>query len=119
MSVAEDAVFLSMPATVKDADGYPTATSIGFVVTKDLVATVRFEHLPSFERLAERIAHEGALSPSGLAPPSLSWKSSSTNSPTLSNAPAATSMRCPDACSPLIACSAVVPAVWFKVKGWW
>ena len=65
MSATDGAVFLSMPATVRDVGGYPTATPIGFVVTKELVVTVRFEHLPSFERLAKRIADEGALSPGG------------------------------------------------------
>ena len=65
MSVADDAVFLSMPVTVRDAAGYPNTTPIGFVVTKDLVATIRFEHLPSFEKLANNIATEGALSASG------------------------------------------------------
>lgn len=65
MSVVGDAVLLSMPATGKDADGYPAATPIGFVVTKDLVATIRFEHLPSFENLAKKISEEGALTPGG------------------------------------------------------
>ena len=61
MSVADDAVFLSMPVTVRDAAGYPNTTPIGFVVTKDLVATIRFEHLPSFEKLANNIATGGRL----------------------------------------------------------
>jgi magnesium transporter len=65
MSVVGAAVFLSMPATVRNADGYPTTTPIGFVVFETVVATIRFEHLPSFEKLAKRIADEGGMLPGG------------------------------------------------------
>ena len=66
LSVEGDALFISIPAVVKDETGYPTSTPVGFVVTADCVATVRFAHLPSFEHLARRICDKGDLSEGGL-----------------------------------------------------
>ena len=60
------ALVMSLPAMVKDATGYPKSTPIGFVVTPAAVATIRFEHLPSFEHLAESTCKKGELSEGGL-----------------------------------------------------
>ena len=59
-------ILMSLPATVKDATGYPKGTPIGFVVSEALVATIRFEHLPSFEHLAARVCGQGGLGAGGL-----------------------------------------------------
>jgi magnesium transporter len=61
-----DALVMSLPATVKDEIGYPKVTPIGFVVTKDRVATIRFEHLPSFENLSHELCGKGELSAGGM-----------------------------------------------------
>lgn len=66
LSTDGDALVMSLPATVKDAGGYPKATPIGLVVSKERVATIRFEHLPSFESLAARICAKGELSGGGM-----------------------------------------------------
>ena len=59
---AEDgALIMSLPATTRDQAGYPRATPVGFVVTPQRVATIRFAHLPSFENLAKRMCDKGEL----------------------------------------------------------
>ena len=66
LAVADDAIVMSLPAMVKDETGYPKATPIGFVVTADRVATIRFEHLPSFEHMSRQVCDKGTLSEGGL-----------------------------------------------------
>ena len=61
-----DTLFMSLPATIKDDAGYPTATPVGFVVTRERVATIRFDRLPSFENLAKQVAAKGELSGGGM-----------------------------------------------------
>ena len=65
LSIDGDTIMMSLPATVRDETGYPTSTPIGFMVTTERVATVRFEHLVSFETLAKQICATGQLSPGG------------------------------------------------------
>ena len=66
LAVADRAIVMSLPAMVKDETGYPQTTPIGFVVTKEQVATIRFDRLPSFEHLSRQICDDGGLSPGGL-----------------------------------------------------
>ena len=66
LAVDGETIVMSLPATVKDETGYPKGTPIGFVVSKDCVATVRFEHLPSFENLSKQVCGKGTLSPGGM-----------------------------------------------------
>ena len=66
LAVDGDTIVMSLPATVKDETGYPKGTPIGFVVSKDRVATLRFEHLPSFENLSKQVCGKGTLSPGGV-----------------------------------------------------
>ncbi len=65
LSVDGNTIMMSLPATVWDETGYPKSTPIGFMVTKERVATVRFEHLVSFESLAKQICATGRLSAGG------------------------------------------------------
>ena len=65
LSVDGDVIIMSLPATFKDETGYPKGTPIGFIVSKDCVATVRFEHLPSFENLSKQVCGKGTLSAGG------------------------------------------------------
>ena len=66
LSSAGDTLFLSFPATIRDETGYPKSTPVGFVVTKDCVATIRFDRMPIFESLARQVAAKGELSPGGM-----------------------------------------------------
>ncbi len=63
---SDGTLLMSLPATIRDADGYPSATPIGFIVTKDRAATVRFARLPSFESLAKEICAKGEVSRGGM-----------------------------------------------------
>lgn len=56
---------MSLPATMRDAAGYPQGTPVGFVVTPKRLATIRFAMLPSFETIAKQICDRGDLSPGG------------------------------------------------------
>lgn len=66
LAVDGDVIVMSLPATFKDDTGYPKGTPIGFVVSQDCVATIRFEHLPSFENLSKQVCGKGTLSPGGI-----------------------------------------------------
>ena len=66
LSVNDGVILMSLPATVRDADGYPSMTPVGFVVTPDRVATLRFARLPSFENLAKEICSKGEVSAGGM-----------------------------------------------------
>ena len=59
-------VVMSLPATVRDATGFPKTSPIGFVMSRDRVLTLRFEHLPSFENLAKRLTQKGDIAEGGL-----------------------------------------------------
>ncbi len=59
------ALIMSLPATIKEAGGYPQGTPIGFVVTPARLATIRFAHLPSFDMIAKHICDNGDLSSGG------------------------------------------------------
>ncbi len=61
-----DTLFMSLPATIKDEAGYPTATPVGFIVTRACVATIRFDRLQSFETLGRQVAAKGELSRGGV-----------------------------------------------------
>ena len=61
-----DTLFMSLAATIRDETGYPKTTPVGFVVTRDCVATIRFDRLPSFESLAKQVAAKGELSRGGM-----------------------------------------------------
>jgi magnesium transporter len=65
LAVAEEALIMSLPAMVKDETGYPKSTPIGFIVTADCVATIRFDRLPSFENLSRSVCDKGALADGG------------------------------------------------------
>ncbi len=67
LAVEDNAIVMSLPVTVKDATGYPKSTPLGFVVTAHRVATLRFEHLPSFEHLSRQICEKGELPQGGPA----------------------------------------------------
>ena len=66
LSVNDGVMLMSLPATVRDADGYPSTTPVGFVVTPARVATLRFARLPSFENLAAEICAKGEVSAGGM-----------------------------------------------------
>jgi magnesium transporter len=66
LSADEDALVMSLPAMVKDETGYPKSTPIGFILTPDRVATIRFDRLPSFENLSRSLCDRGALAEGGL-----------------------------------------------------
>ena len=66
LSTADGALLISLPATMRDDDGYPKTTPVGFVVTEARVATLRFARLPSFENLAREICAKGDVSPGGM-----------------------------------------------------
>ena len=66
LSCDGDTLFMSLPATIRDETGYPKTTPVGFVVTKDCVATIRFDRLPSFEHIARQVASKGELSRGGM-----------------------------------------------------
>ncbi len=54
----DDGVFiLSVPVTphLKNGDGIDTTSPLGFVLTKDLLVTIRFAHLHTFEAIRERV----------------------------------------------------------------
>lgn len=61
----DGALIMSLSATMKDGNGYPRTTPVGFVVTPQRLATIRFAHLPSFESLATQICGQGELSAGG------------------------------------------------------
>lgn len=66
LAIEDQSVIMSLPAFVKDEEGYPRTTPIGFVVTTDKLATIRFEPLPPFDALAKQICSKGELSQGGL-----------------------------------------------------
>ncbi len=66
LSSEGSSLFMSMPASAKDADGFPRATPIGFVLNRSRLATVRYAHLASFETLAHQTCAKGELSGGGL-----------------------------------------------------
>jgi magnesium transporter len=66
LAVEGDNIVMSLPATVKDATGFPHTSPIGFVLLKERVLTVRFERLPSFESLTKRLTEKGAIARGGL-----------------------------------------------------
>ena len=59
------ALRMSLPATIRGADGYPSSTPVGFVVTSERVVTVRFARLPSFESLAREVCANGDVAEGG------------------------------------------------------
>lgn len=65
LSMSGKTLLMSVPATVKDANNYPKGTPIGFVASKERLATIRFDHLPSFETLAHNICAKGDLAEGG------------------------------------------------------
>ncbi len=66
LSVDGDTLLMSLPVTIKDETGYPKTTSIGFIVSKDRVATLRFTALTSFDKLAKQVAIKGEISSGGM-----------------------------------------------------
>ena len=66
LSMTDGALLISLPATMREADGYPSMTPVGFVVTKARVATLRFARLPSFENLAREVCAKGDVSRGGM-----------------------------------------------------
>ena len=66
LSTEGETIIMSLPATTRDETGYPKTTPIGFVVSRQRLVTIRFEHLPSFENLSKQICERGALSAGGL-----------------------------------------------------
>lgn len=65
LSVAGETLIMSYPATTKDTAGYPKGTPIGFLVSKERLTTIRFDHLPSFETLSHNICAKGDLAEGG------------------------------------------------------
>jgi magnesium transporter len=66
LAIDGDNIIMSLPATTKDATGFPHTAPIGFVMSKERVLTVRFERLPSFEGLTKKLTEKGAISHGGL-----------------------------------------------------
>jgi magnesium transporter len=66
LSMTDGVITMSLPATVRDEEGYPSMTPVGFVVTPKRVATLRFARLPSFENLTKEICAKGAVSAGGM-----------------------------------------------------
>ncbi|HEY2132631.1 MAG TPA: magnesium transporter CorA family protein [Acetobacteraceae bacterium] len=54
------ALYLSTPLVFRTGDGDPIATPAGFILTPELLVTVRFADLPSFKAAAEHLAAPGA-----------------------------------------------------------
>ncbi len=61
-----ECLFMSMPASTRDADDFPRTTPIGFVLNRERLATIRYAHLSSFEQLARQICGKGELAGGGL-----------------------------------------------------
>lgn len=66
LSAKGHAIVMSLPMFVRDSDGYPVATPIGFVITPEHVLTMRYQHLSSFEHMVREVCGDGGLSPGGL-----------------------------------------------------
>jgi magnesium transporter len=61
LSVEDDRIIVSLPLVVRGADGMPHTTPLGFVVSRDILLTVRFETLRVFEpTILSRCAKSGA-----------------------------------------------------------
>lgn len=64
---AEGATLLmSLPASVREPEGFPRTSAIGFVLNRARLVTVRYAHFPSFEYLVQQMAAQGALAGGGL-----------------------------------------------------
>ena len=59
-------LFMSLPATTRDGAGFPETTPIGFILTRERLATIRFARLPSFENLTREICAKGDVAEGGL-----------------------------------------------------
>ena len=58
------ALYLSTPLVFRAESGEPRATPVGFVLTPDLLTTVRFEPLSAFATFADRAARPKGVHPS-------------------------------------------------------
>ena len=61
-----ECLFMSMPASTRDADNFPRTTPIGFVLNRERLATIRYAHLSSFEQVARQTCGKGELAGGGL-----------------------------------------------------
>ena len=62
----EDGVFtLSVPVTphIKDGEGEDETSPLGFVLTKDILVTIRFTHLHTFKAIVERVKRRQRSAP--------------------------------------------------------
>jgi len=65
LMAVDGALRISLPATLRNGDGYADATPVGMVVTPARVATIRFARLPSFDKLATNVCAKGDVSAGG------------------------------------------------------
>jgi len=60
-----DTLFLSMPVTPRPADGAePVTAPVGFVITPNVLVTIRYADLRAFQNVREQIAKKGTPCPS-------------------------------------------------------
>ncbi|MDR3448970.1 MAG: magnesium transporter CorA family protein [Alphaproteobacteria bacterium] len=64
---AHDMFILSTPIVSRDKDGVPHGTPVGFILTKNLLVTVRFAPLKAFASFAEDYTRRDALHAGGIA----------------------------------------------------
>lgn len=62
----KDHLFLSVPTHYRTVGGVPRTTPLGFVLSKDLLLTIRFKPLKAFEHLHDLLAKRAIELPSGL-----------------------------------------------------
>jgi len=62
----KDHVFLSAPAHYRTVGGVPRTTPLGFVLSKDLVLTIRFKPLKAFDSLHDALTKQAISLPGGL-----------------------------------------------------
>ena len=61
-----DTLIMSLPAMIKDEIGYPTSTSVGLILARDRLVSIRFAGLPAFLSLAQQVRDKGSLEPGGM-----------------------------------------------------
>ncbi len=66
LSIDGDTLIMSLPAMIKDEIGYPASTSVGFVLARDRLVTIRFAGLSSFAALEQHLSEKGDLPPGGM-----------------------------------------------------
>ncbi len=62
----DGALFLSTPIVIRSTGGMASSSVVGFVLTKDMMVTIRFSPLMAFTTFAEQAAVSGVVLPSSI-----------------------------------------------------